>query len=224
MIRIVVDERERSSDVPSHLQCMGMNVEFRMLDVGDYVIGNRVIERKTARDFMTSLFSGRLFDQARRLSEAYELPIMVVEGGIQEAIYGLSTPKVFWGALASLSLKFGVRIFYTADTLQTSDLISVFAKQTLFRERKLPLVVKKPRIETVADAQLSIVENLPGIGPKLADRLLRRFGTLRRIFTASPIELSITEKVGKAKARKITELLDAKYKPRERMPIQKRLA
>jgi len=47
--------------------------------------------------------------------------------------------------------------------------------------------------------------------------LLKRFGTLRRIFTASPVELSITERVGKARARKIAELLDANCRPERKI-------
>jgi len=55
------------------------------------------------------------------------------------------------------------------------------------------------------------VATLPAIGPKLAERVLLRFGTVRRVFSASTAEFSTVRGLGRAKAEKIVRLLDAEY-------------
>jgi ERCC4-type nuclease len=83
---VYVDERERSSKVPQLLIEKGVTVIFKFLDVGDYVISNRIgIERKTAIDFAKSIADGRLFDQASRLLQTFEKAIIVIEGSLRRA-------------------------------------------------------------------------------------------------------------------------------------------
>jgi DNA excision repair protein ERCC-4 len=53
---------------------------------------------------------------------------------------------------------------------------------------------------------------MPAVGPKLAERLLLRFGSVRRVFSASVAELCTVKGVGRAKAQKIAGLLDNEYK------------
>jgi len=221
---VVVDVREKSSDVPNILKGKGVRVDFKMLDVGDYVVSTFAVERKEIKDFISSLFSGRLFDQAYRLSEAYQFPLMIVEGDLHEAISELRNPRVFWGALISLSFNFGVRVFFTSTQKQTAEFISTLTKQLPSKvSRRPPLIVKKPRIEKLEEAQLLVVESLPGIGPKLADRLLRRFETVRAIFKASRGELNYKGNIDRARADRIVKLLDSKYQPGASSPKQVRL-
>ncbi|MBS7629328.1 hypothetical protein KEJ23_05070, partial [Candidatus Bathyarchaeota archaeon] len=114
MVRIIVDERERST-VPTHLKMMGFTIEYRMLDEGDFLIDGYAVERKSTRDFFSSLYSGRLFDQAYRLAQSYNFPVMIVEGDLYSMLEEARNPKVFWGALISISFKYGVRIFFTRN-------------------------------------------------------------------------------------------------------------
>src|SRR5215467_14861230 len=78
LVRVIVDERERPSGVPDELARIGATVSYQVLDVADYVVREYAIERKSSRDFVSSLFSGRLFDQANRLTQAYETPLLVI--------------------------------------------------------------------------------------------------------------------------------------------------
>ena len=77
--RVIVDEREKPSGVHDLLKEFGLQVEHRILDVDDYVVSPEcAIERKKGQDFLRSLYSGRLFDQAHRLSEAYDHPVLIL--------------------------------------------------------------------------------------------------------------------------------------------------
>ena len=209
---IAVDIREAASGIPRLLQKKGIYIQMKSLDVGDYIVGTHAVERKTVRDFITSLYGGRLFEQARRISESYEAFLLVVEGDIQEVLADLKNPRVYWGTLVALAINFNFKVFFTLDREQTTDLLYVLAKRTYGKARTVrPLLVKKPRMAGTRDWQLSVLENLPTIGPKLADKLLASFGSLRNVFRASVNELGVKGGIGFARAKRIQEVLDAEY-------------
>ncbi|MEM1868772.1 MAG: ERCC4 domain-containing protein, partial [Acidilobaceae archaeon] len=65
--RIYVDYREENSGIPGILESLGLIVIREYLEIGDYIIpGDIIIERKTAEDYINSLYDGRLFDQISR--------------------------------------------------------------------------------------------------------------------------------------------------------------
>jgi len=223
-VRVVVDEREKSSRVPDLLKEYGLQVEYRMLDAGDYIVSPEcAVERKEERDFLKSLYSGRLFDQAHRLCETYNRPAFIVEGKLPLFAKEMAKPRAFWGALTTLAFEYGLNVFFTADAGQTADLIYTLTKRKGLVRPKGPLIRKKLKARTLEKNQLFLVSSLPGIGPKLADRALRRFGTVRRVFSASVAELSSVYGIGRIKAEKMAEILDAHYHPAEKPPKQLRL-
>ena len=220
--RVIVDERERASKVPEFLRELGVIVDFRMLEIGDYILPGYAIERKEIRDFLRSIFSKRIFDQAGRLREAYEEPILIVEGDVSSIIEGGINPSVLWGALAAITLDYELRIFFTPNPEQTANLI-----YTLGRRRPSevtgPIVRGKPRIEDLRAMQIHIVASLPGIGPKLADRLLRRFKSVRRVFMATAAELSTVSGISRKASHRIKRILDASYSPPIKPAVQMKL-
>jgi len=50
--RVIVDEREKPSGIPRLLKELGITVDFRMLEIGDYIMPGYAIERKEIRDFI----------------------------------------------------------------------------------------------------------------------------------------------------------------------------
>lgn len=211
--RITVDTREAASGIPELLQKKGVYVQMKTLDVGDYVVAQYAVERKTVRDFITSLYGGRLFDQAQRISESYKNFLIIVEGYIQEVLADLKNPRVYWGTLLALALNFDFNVFFTLDRRQTTDLLYVLAGRAHGTGKQArPLLVKKPRMGTTWDWQLSVLEGLPTIGPKLAEKLLLSFGSVRSVFRASLVELAVKGGIGYARAMRIQELLNAEYR------------
>ncbi|KPV64311.1 MAG: excinuclease ABC subunit C [Candidatus Bathyarchaeota archaeon BA2] len=206
------------------LKEFGLQVEYKMLEVGDYIVSwECAVERKEERDFLKSLYAGRLFDQAHRLCETYDRPVLIVEGKLPLFVREMAKPRVFWGALTTLAFEYGLSVFFTADTRQTADLIYTLTKRKGLVRPRGPLIRKKLKAKTLNKNQLFLVSSFPSIGPKLADRALRRFGTVRRVFSASVAEFSSVDGIGRKKAEKIAEILDASYNPAERQPKQLRL-
>jgi len=207
---ILVDEREKESPVPSRLKDLKVQIAYKQLSVGDYVVSRRVcVERKTVQDFVSSIFDGRLFDQAARLKDAYELPLIIIEGGLSEAAALTGNPRVIWGAVASLITSFKLSLLTSKDPFETAELLRSLALKEQAVKGMGPISRRKPSLETMEDWQLYVAQSLPGVGRVLADKLLSRFKTVRALFTAKEHELEAV--VGPAKARRIIDLLNAPY-------------
>ncbi len=225
MLRIVVDEREKPSGVPDELHGLGATVDYRVLDVADYVVGEYGIERKSARDFVSSLFSGRLFDQAHRIGEAYEVAILVVEGDLEQQIRKLKNTRSLWGALISAVLDFHLSCFFTPDSRQTAEFIITLARAGRYKGGpRLPSSIgRKPKVGDMKRVQASIVSSLPGIGPRMAEQLLASFSSVRKVFAASTTEMAVGARIGKARALSLNKILDAPYKASKTIPLQSQL-
>ncbi|MEM4555488.1 MAG: ERCC4 domain-containing protein, partial [Acidilobaceae archaeon] len=189
--RVYADYREEPSGIPALLESLGTIVFRTSLKIGDYVLpGGLVIERKTVMDFMNSLFDGRLFEQASRLSESYETIIYIIEGDVRDFRLFQNRLKQVFGAMATLILDFDARLLFSSSARETAYLIEALARRASEeRETKATVVHKKPKLSSIRDWQLYIVGSLPGIGPRLAERLLEQFKTVEGVFTASLAEL-----------------------------------
>ena len=217
-LRIYVDEREKSSNVPQLLLRKGLVIIFRKLDVGDYLLpGDYCVERKTARDFVSSLFDGRLFDQARRLSETYRNAVIIIEGDLSQVERVTTRREAVIGALVSLTIDFDIKLLFSWDKEGTAELISYLARRISREKPRSQFVIhKKPPLGSVREWQLYIVQSLPNIGPKLAVRLLERFGSPLQVFNASIADLSRVEGLGEKRAEQIVEILRSPYGRRDK--------
>ncbi len=209
-VRIYVDSRELRSGVPKRLRELGVEVEVATLDVADYVLSEDVgVERKSANDFIQSIIDGRLFEQAKRLAEAYRRPIVIVEG----ELYGVRNvhPNAIRGAIAALTLDFGIPVISTRDQEETAQYLLLIAKREQLERKKEVKVRSEKKALSLADRQRLIVEGLPNVSATLAKRLLRHFGSVERVFTATEEELREVEGIGEKKAREMRRVITAPY-------------
>ncbi len=178
---VIVDSREyrTAEDVVKNLRRFGATVVERQLEVGDYVVSERVaIERKRAHDFLSSIADGRLFEQAKKLVEHYERPIIVIEGSIWSALKHRNIHEhAVLGAMISLTMRFGIRLLFSRDPETTAFIIYDVAKNEQERERRSIKTVTTRKTATIRELQIQFLASLPGIGPKRAEALLREFGT-----------------------------------------------
>jgi DNA excision repair protein ERCC-4 len=222
----LADERERPSGVPEELRSIGAFVEYKVLEVADYLVGPFAVERKSVRDFVSSLYSGRLFDQAHRLSESYEKTFLIVEGDLWKEIGDARNPRSLWGALISVVLDFGLNTFFAPDKKQTAQFLFTLGKGGRHRRGSggPPVIVRKPRTADVRRVQVTVLSSLPGVGPRMAEQLLSHFGSVRKVLAASVTEMSVGAGLGKARALSLVKLLDAGYKGSKTVPSQASLS
>jgi Fanconi anemia group M protein len=201
-------------DIGERLRELGVDVERRKIAPGDYVVGPIGIERKALYDFFNSLVRKRLFEQVRRLKDAYPQPLVILEGDLSE-ISTFRHPQSILGALVALEVAERVPVLATADKEQTALLLSVIWKRQ-GKEASAYGLRHKPKEMTLDERQRFLVEGLPSVGETLAHNLLAHFGSVRAVFDASEADLKHVPKIGDVKASEIARLAAARYEGRQK--------
>lgn len=213
--KIIIDYREKNSLVASNLIKLGLDIEFRELKIGDYIVRNVVIERKTIPDFISSMLNHRLIKQIEELKQ-YENKLLIIEGLSEQELYEdnkeginpyvISTEAIrnnlsefrgkskktrglssnaIRGFLLSILLKHKIPIIFAKNPEDSAKFINILSKK---KEKEINLNAKKKTLNKKEQMQF-IIEGFPGIGPKTAKKLLEKFKTIQNIVNASEAEL-----------------------------------
>lgn len=210
--RVVADERERQSGVPDHLSKLGVRVYYARLVVGDYAVNPEIAaERKSIADFVSSVYDGRLFAQASALASNYRKPYIIVEGDVNKVGSMVKNVASYYGAVASVTLAYDLRLMHTANQEETAVAIAALVKNS--RAKPIPpgLLQAPPKSKDEAQQQLYFVSSLPGVGMKLAKRMLGRYGTPRKVASLTEAQFGMIPGVGPKRAAKIAHVLDTSY-------------
>lgn len=208
-VEVIVDHREFNSGVARELYKSGAKITSEALDAGDYVVSDRVaIERKSAEDFHASIIDGRIFAQAKDLCNLYRVPIMIVEG--DAFAVGRMREVAVAGAIVSLLADFRIPVIISSSPEETARLIMAIAKAEQTPGRKPVLRYGKGKW-AIHDWQRFVVEGLPLISSVIAERLLKRFRSIKAIANASKEELMKVEGIGEKRATEIAELMKAEW-------------
>ena len=222
-VRIVVDERERNSNIPELLKNAGAVIDFTQLKVGDYVVSSETaVERKTVRDLISSIYDGRLFVQCSDLVRFYQKPLLVVQGNIADLAQisedmedpddiKLHTERMSlaYDALITVAMEFRIPIIHTPSAEQTAQLLVTLVNRSLQEAKATgPLLRKIKKENPIQIQQLSVLASLPGVGEKLAARMLKKFHTPIRALNASAAELATIPGFGLARAERVRKVLN----------------
>jgi len=212
-----VDSREQRSRIPSLLERMKVPFEVVELKVGDYIIGDVAVERKTIQDYIGSLSSGHLSQQLYELSFNFGLSYLLIEGLISEALmYRKMKRAPYISSLVGCSLKRapdgkqGQIVTVNVENPWDSALFLRFLHDKLAKgEPRLPRMKK---VKWNPDEQLVyILSSFPNVGEKRAKLILKRFKTLKGFTNASALDLASVSKVGRKLAGELYALVNLEY-------------
>ena len=200
--RVVADEREKAGGVPGELSKLGVRVYFSQLPVADYVLSPEIgVERKTVRDLVSSVYDARIFSQAARLAANYAKPYLLVEGDSKEVEQLARNLKSYYGAISNITLAYGLRVLSTANQKETAIAIAELLSQARAKPARGAPMETQPRGKSLRMQQVYAVSALPGVGRKLAERLLLKYGTPRKVMGLTAGEMSMTSGLGWKRAQ-----------------------
>jgi Fanconi anemia group M protein len=203
---VFVDYREEK--IANLLEKMGCKIVRMNLPIGDFVVNDVGIERKSFEDFISSIIDGRIFEQANSLSSAFKKPIIIVEGfGVVERIHENS----FYATLAYIVSKSNVTIFRTKNEEETAKLIYWIARKEFENSGNVGFKIKEKKVN-VQTIQERILAAFPGISTVLSKRILKKFGSLKKFFNASEKELMEVDGIGEKTAKRIRKIIEEEYK------------
>lgn len=216
---IIIDYREKACEVPEILKNMDLPISFAQLPVGDYVVGNIIVERKTAEDFVRSLIDGRLHKQLYEMSATAKLSYLVVVGFITEALMLARIPrKTYISALVGASFKrapVGEQGIVIVNQVETEHDFALFIDR-LYNKVKNNEYIRIPPIGTHRfggedEIMIAILSAIPNVGSERARRLLERFGNIRAIANATPTMLKRIKGIGDEIAMTIYKFFNKTY-------------
>jgi Fanconi anemia group M protein len=211
-VTIIVDSREGPSQTVRELAKLNVLVKIESLVASDFVLSDRIaVERKTVDDLESSIMDGRLFDQLVAMKDAYQFPVLLIEGKDYSTAQRIS-PQSLMGAIASVMADYRIPVVSTNNPEQTALLLYSIAKREQIKERREPRVRAERKPIDVGELQEFVVASLPHVDAVRSRSLLSRFETVENVFTASKEELSKVEGIGEKISDRIREVINARYR------------
>jgi len=194
------------------------------LSVGDYSFSTFCIERKTVSDFLSSIYSRRLYKQIYKLSKFSSKPLFILQGEMptyrivrtsKNKIMKIPLnieeinrrKKVIRSNLALIYSSYNVPFYMAKDE---NDLVEFIVQLYLKSEKKEPSLIP---LSTIKKSTLSKIEVktgmlglIPLVGKKLANYLAKNY-TIEELARMEVQELKKIKGIGKEIAVRIKETL-----------------
>ena len=184
---VIIDNREKNTLIPSILSKNKIPYKFEQLEVGDYIIKDTIIERKTINDLKSSIINKRLFTQLNNLREQNN-KIIIIEGNFEDLTNNeILHENALRGAILSISLKERIPIIFSKGEEDTYSYIELLAR----KRKSSPESSIRPSRKTLSiqEKKQFILEGFTNIGPTTAKKLIEKHKSLKKIFNAEEQEL-----------------------------------
>ena len=211
-VAVRVDDREPTGVVESvrdHHDVAEVIVE--RLDAGDLVVESMAVERKTLRDYVSSVTnrSGTdLEDQVARMTARYDAAYVLLEGDVRgfDRLETHVPPEALHGSMASITARRGAAVVPCSDRRRLVDYAVRLGRKHLEEpsRRPLPAGSVPSRRETTAKRMYGCIE---GIGPELAATLYEAYPTVAGLVAADREDLTDLSGVGEKRARTVLAAL-----------------
>jgi Fanconi anemia group M protein len=210
-IEVLVDTHEPDT-IFEALKGHGFMPIRKTLDVGDYVFeGGIAFERKSS-DFLN--FQDVLM-KSKELLNTYSHAYLIIEQNIGTLLKLKNTYN-----RTSTSTNFA-QLFGVIGSLSSIGMPPIFAQNQYFLVSIMASIVKKLldtkdrtigkidniRYATNSDYLKGVYLNLPGVGEKISEALLKKYSTLESLMSAKKEDLMNIENIGQGKAEKIYKFL-----------------
>ena len=205
-VKIIADFREVPSGIIDKLKLKNVELSIASLSSGDYFINNQLmVERKSAEDFIQSIFDNRLFDQCHQLRKKQLRSIIIIEGNPYQTTHKIDKQAIK-GAILSILANWQIPVMFSKDKEDTVQILFMLGNQSVKDNCLIPLI-KGYKSKKIKSPKLRFLQGLPLIGPNLADRLYNNFGSIESVITASFEDLMKIKGIGKKGAKKIRDFV-----------------
>ena len=197
------------------------------------------IQRKEVpHDFISSMTDGRMAREVALLIQSCQYTRLLCEGKFKyypdtTLVLDKHAPSRFKrshvrGMLLDISMVQGIQVDWSDDLEDTIDYIKATIR-FMSAEKHLGLF-SRPNVKgqwIVPDAdeiQLWLLQSFPGIGPAVADKIVKQFNGVPLRWTCTLEELEAIPRLSKARARAMYAVLHGEESSTAGLSIQERLA
>ena len=218
-MKLTIDSREQSriQSATEYYTRQGLTVEVKEEQIGDYIFQDQVVfEFKTIPDFVSSIQSGRVFNQAINQSENYDHHYIIIYGDDHTRAKALAMSRhyrevtyfQYLGAIASLNRYTTVIESYSPFIQEAYYRMLVTAKKAL---QDKPIVKKFPR-KHKNPAFNYLCYCIYGINQKKAQQIIDTYNlqSMNDLMKLTTEDLTILEGIGQKTAQNIIEAIHGK--------------
>ncbi len=210
-IKVLVDTHE-PENIAEMLSNLNYEVIRKTLDVGDYVFEGGIAFERKSTDFNN--YSDVLVKAKELKSVYYDSAYLIVENNLTTLLklknnynnnYKANENQLIGliGALASI----GMQPIFAQNSYFAVRIMDNIVKKSLDLKDREILQIDNIRYATDKDYLRGIYMNLPGVGNKIADELLKIAPNLETLMSLSIEDLMKVNNIGKTKANKIYTFL-----------------
>jgi len=188
---VIIDSREASTaQYIADVLNSRLETEITKLDAGDYLFSNGVaVERKAGLNLYHDLLNSHLFEQLEVMCELYEKPVLLIENLDLSRVLPKNVAAVCRGGLVTVLLNWRkVKLLFTSNEKDTAYYLTRIALRLGSRGVKPP-----PRFirkgQTSNEMRSFMLQCIRGIGPKTAEKVLKKYPTFALLSEASLAEL-----------------------------------
>tara|TARA_R110000751_G_scaffold79711_4_gene160701 strand:+ start:5177 stop:5872 length:696 start_codon:yes stop_codon:yes gene_type:complete len=223
---LYIDDREKSMFlrlVQQKAKKMNIKTKVERIEVGDYVIGDVCFEAKSTQDFMTSLFSKRLWTQLDNMDRCFGVNFVIVYGSIEEAcevgnhMKGFDKMPAgskaallenkFRGAITRIELDSDIQVIWTRNENEAAQRLITIAKMAPIERQVIKPTIHK-RIST-NDVRVDMLATVKGISEKKAKDLLNQFGSIMEVGECNINELCFIDGMGEIVSKRLSKVLNS---------------
>ena len=216
-MNITIDTREqnRIETATQYYESQGHNVTIKELPIGDYIFQDKgVFEYKTIPDFITSIQSGRVFNQAINMAENYDYHYVIIQGDESTRAKALAMSRnyqeityfQYLGAIASLNRYTTVIESYSPFINEAYYRMMITAKKCLQQKP----IVKKFNRKHKNSAMNYLTYCVYGLNYRRADDIVQTLDlhTLEDLLNVTHQQLTSVEGIGTKLADRIIDTLN----------------
>lgn len=186
MSNIIIDSREK--DLIEISKFNEDNVEIKQLNLGDIMIDNIIIERKTWSDLASSILDGRYKEQGERLEQAKENGFIIyyfIEGNLDMYIERGIKKDTLISTIFSLTHNKEFFVIQTKSTQQTYNFLMKLKKkkETIEKKTCTNTILCKKKNSKITKENISelMICQIPSISLNTCNILLNRFKNIQTI-------------------------------------------
>ena len=216
-MKVTIDTREqnRIESATKYYKEQGLEVEVAELEIGDYLFNDKVcFEFKLTSDFISSIQSGRVFNQSINMAENYDHAFVMIHGDLATRSKCIAMSRnyrevnlfQYIGAISSLNRYVTVLQCYSPFINESYYTMLVQAKKCLLNK---PIVKKFPRKDKNS-ALNWLCHDVYGINYKTAEKIVTELElhTLEDLFTLEHYRLTAIDGIGDKIADKIMRSIE----------------
>ena len=218
MTDLIIDSNERGAlhdSVIRKAESQGLQIEKKVLVVGDYLLGNACVEAKSISDLFQSSHSGHLWRQLDNMDANYQRFFLLIHGGIDKyvAMSKKNGKKLTYtrvqneliGTIARVMSDFDCQVFFTPN-LSEAALFIVKLHNKLHKPASAHGARAIRRVST-NDVRKDMLLTIPGVGSQMVDKLLSNCGSIEEM--CFPESLKLVKGLGAKTRERIIEVLSS---------------